>query len=62
MSKVKPTILQLQSRQRMKEATAYAQSVLRNPELRAKIEKELQPGESVYHKAKKEYFNRLKKQ
>ena len=61
MSKVKPTVLQLQSRQRMKEATVYAQLVLRDPVLRAEIEKDLRPGESVYHKAKKEYFTRLKK-
>lgn len=61
MRKVKPTELQLLNRQRMKDATAYALSVLRTPELKAAMEKTLHPGETVYHKAKKEYFQSLKK-
>jgi hypothetical protein len=60
MSWVKPSPLQLQNRERMKAATAYAQTVLRNPQLRTAMEKELKPGESVYHKAKRQYLMGLK--
>jgi hypothetical protein len=56
MSKVKASRRQLEGRQRMKEATAYAVSILRDPILKAEFEKTLEEGESVYHKAKKEYF------
>ena len=58
MSKVKPSALQKAGRQRIKEANAYASSVLHNPVLKAEWEKTLQPGESVYHKARKAYFER----
>ncbi len=60
MSGVKPSELQLLQRQRMREATAYAQSVERNPELRTVFEKGLKPGESVFHKAIKAYFEQLR--
>lgn len=56
MSRVKPSEKQVQNRQRMKEATAYALSILRNPVLREAFEKTLLPGESVYHRAKKDWF------
>ena len=46
----------------MKEATAYASFAKRDPELSARYEKNLEPGESVYHKAIKDYFERLKQQ
>jgi len=61
MSKVKPTELQKQQRNKMKEANAYASAVKRNPELRKQYEKDLKPGESVFHKAKRAFFERLKK-
>jgi hypothetical protein len=60
MSRVKPSPLQLKNRERMKAATAYALSILRNPELKDAMEKELKPGESVYHKAKKWYLDNHK--
>ena len=60
MSKVKPSPKQVEGRQRMKEATAYALSILRNPVLKAAFEHKIAKGESVYHKAKKEYFEQLK--
>jgi hypothetical protein len=60
MSRVKPSKQQLEGRQRIKEATAYALSILNDPTLRAAFEKGLKPGESVYHKAKKQYFEKLK--
>lgn len=60
MSKVKPSRAQLESREKMKRATAYALSILRDPLLRAPFEEALGPGESVYHKAKKLYFEKFK--
>ena len=51
MSKVKPSELQTQQRNKMKEANDFAQSVMRDTALRAVYEKDLKPGESVYHKA-----------
>jgi hypothetical protein len=60
MSRIKPSELQKLYRQRLKEATAYAQTILRNADLRAAFEKTLKPGETVYHKAKKAYFEQLK--
>ncbi|HEU0112838.1 MAG TPA: hypothetical protein VFQ73_18325 [Flavisolibacter sp.] len=56
MSKVKASELQKLSRKRMKEATAYASHINRNPELRAAFEKTLQPGQTVYREAIKAYF------
>ena len=60
MSRVKPSKWQLEGRERIKEATAYALSILNDPHLKAAFEKGLKPGESVYHKAKKQYFENLK--
>lgn len=60
-SRVKPTERQAAQRAKMKAAVAYAQKVLRDPALRAEMEKSLRPGESVYHKAKKQYFEKLKR-
>lgn len=62
MSKVQPSELQKLNRSRMKEANEYARTILRDPELRAAFEKKLKAGESVFHKAKKEYFDKLKEQ
>jgi hypothetical protein len=55
MSKVKPSELQKLQRSKMKEANAYASAVMRDPLLKAKYEKMLKPGESVFHKAKRDY-------
>jgi hypothetical protein len=52
--------LQTIYRNRLKEANNYARSIMRNWEVRKQYEKKLKPGESVFHKAKKEYFEKLK--
>jgi hypothetical protein len=52
---------QRRQKNRMMEANQYAQQVLQNPMLYAMYEKYLQHGESVYRKAIKEYFERVKK-
>ncbi|MGZ3846101.1 MAG: hypothetical protein ACXVBH_08590 [Flavisolibacter sp.] len=59
--KRKPTERQMIYRERLKEANVYARSIKRDWELRKQYEKDLKPGESVFHKAKKEYFERWKK-
>lgn len=61
MSRVKPSPLQLIYRQRLKEANAYAQRINRDPVLRAEYAKGLKKGESVFHKAKREYLERNKR-
>ncbi len=61
MSGIKPSPLQALQRSRMKKATAYASLVMRDPILRASYEKQLKPGENLYQKAKKDYFERLRK-
>jgi len=60
MMGAKPTERQVMQRQKMKEATAYALSILNNSELKAAFEKSLQPGESLYRKAIQHYFQQLK--
>jgi hypothetical protein len=61
MSGIQPSPLQQQQRQLMKEANAYASLAKRDPVLRAKYEKDLKPGESVFHKAKQDFFKQRKK-
>lgn len=61
MRRVKPTERQKVQRVLMKEANAYAQRILRDPEQRVVIEKSLLPGETVYHKAKKLFFAERKR-
>lgn len=61
MSKVKPSELQKLQRNKMKDANAYASAVKRDPILRAQYEKGLKPGETVFHKAKKAFFEEGKK-
>jgi hypothetical protein len=61
MSKVKTSKRQRAQRDLLKEANAYASAAKRDPKLRKKYEKKLKPGESVFHKAKKEFFEREKK-
>ncbi len=60
MSKVKASERQKAQRELMKEANAYAGKVKRDPLLRAAYEKDLKPGESVFHKAKKAFFEKRK--
>jgi len=59
MTKVKATALQAARRRLFSEAIRFARLIHSHPELRALYAEELQPGESVFHKAKKEYFNRM---
>lgn len=61
MSKVKPSELQKLQRAKMKEANAYASAVRRDPKLKAKYERKLKKGESVFHRAKKDFFERERK-
>ena len=61
MSQVKPSELQKEQRNLMKEANAYASMVKRDPKLRAQYQKKLKAGESVFHKAKREFFEKMKK-
>lgn len=60
MTGIKPSELQKLQRSKMKEANAYARNAMRDPELRAQYEKDLQKGETLYHKAKKDFFNKKK--
>jgi hypothetical protein len=62
MSKVKASVLQKMQRSNMKEANAYVSFVKKDSKLKAYYEKALKPGESVYHKAKKDFFEKLKRQ
>lgn len=62
MSQVKPSELQKLQRNKMTEANAYASAALRDPKLRKKYEKNLKPGETVFQKAKKDFFENLKKE
>lgn len=59
MTKVKPSALQRQGRSLFAEAVRFAQLINNHPELKALYTSELQAGESVFHKAKQEYLNRL---
>ncbi len=59
MSGVKPSPLQVLQRQQIGKANAYAQFAKQDPKLMAFYEKGLKPGESVYHKAKKAYFDQV---
>ena len=61
MSNVQPSERQLEQRRLMREASAYASKVKRDPELRTIYEGKLAPGESVFHRAKRDFFENLKK-
>jgi hypothetical protein len=61
MRKMKATELQMIYRNRLKEANDYARSIKGNWELRKQYEKNLKPGETVFHKAKKDFFQKYKK-
>jgi len=60
VSKKKASERQKLQRAKISEANAYASRAKRDPQLRAEYEKKLGPGESVFHKAKKEFFDRGK--
>ena len=60
MSKVKASKLQRVQRKLLAEASAYASKINRDPQLRAKYMKKLKPGESVYRKAIKEFYEKVK--
>ncbi|MCU7549421.1 hypothetical protein OCK74_09865 [Chitinophagaceae bacterium LB-8] len=61
MSRHKATQRQKVQRQLLAEANAYASRIHRDPKLRALYEQGLKPGESVFHKAKKEFFEKRRK-
>ena len=56
MSRVKATERQRQQRHEMRLANAYAKLVTRSAFLRGLHEAVMLPGESVFHRAKKEWF------
>jgi hypothetical protein len=58
MSGIKPTKKQTAKRSKFKEAVAYAQSIIRDPEKKAAYKKTLRRGKTVYHEAIKEYLKR----
>jgi hypothetical protein len=58
MSGIKPTKKQKAKRSRFKEAVAYAQSIIRDPEKKAAYKKTLKRGKTVYHSAIKEYLKK----
>jgi hypothetical protein len=60
MTRVKPSPLQRQGRNLFREAVLFAQLINAHPALRALYASELGAGESVFHKVKQEYLNRLK--
>jgi hypothetical protein len=60
MTGIKPSRDQKQSRNRFKEAVAYAKSILNDAKKSAAYKKSLKKGETVYHKAIKEYLAKNK--
>lgn len=60
MSRVKPSRQQKQARSVFRDAVAYAQEILRSPAKMAGYKKGLKKGETVYHKAIKEYLAKEK--
>ena len=56
MSKVKPSKLQKQKRAVFKQAVAYAQAILADPEKLKEYKKNVKRGKTVYHTAIAEYF------
>lgn len=49
-------------REVIKEAAAYAGKINRDPELRKAYEEKLKPGENVFYYARKEFFEKRKKE
>jgi hypothetical protein len=60
MSGVKPSRKQKITRNLFKEAVAYAKKIIRNRELKKKYLEKVQPGQSVYHYAVREYMKEHK--
>ena len=60
MSRVKKSELQKVKQHTFKEAVVYAQSIIRNMELKAAYTAKLEKGQTVYHAAIKEFMNRGK--
>lgn len=58
MSGIKPTKKQKVKRSRFKEAVAYAQSIVHDPEKKAAYKKTLGRGKRVFQSAIKEYLKR----
>lgn len=56
MTDIQPSREQALRRHLFKEAIAYAQRILRDPNRKKEYEKGLRKGETVYHKAIKEYL------
>ncbi len=60
MDRVKPSLLQKHYKTVFKEAVAYAKHINRDRELKKKYLEKVQPGESVYQYALKEYLKKNK--
>jgi len=58
MEDIEPSVLQQLERNKFREATAYAQSINRNPVTKAEWKAKLPPGTSVFHAAMKEYLSK----
>lgn len=58
MSGIKPSKLQKQKRSKFSDAVAYAQSIIRDPLLKAAYAKKLKKGQRVYNAAIKEFLRR----
>ena len=58
MSGVKPGRRQLPGQKRFAPAVAYAKAINRNPLQKAVYSKKVKKGQSVYHYALKEYFDK----
>ena len=58
MSRVKPSKVQKIYRNKFKEAVAYAKRINRDPILKKQYLQKVQPGESVYHFALKEFLKK----
>lgn len=61
MQHMKPSALQKLKRGWFKEAVAYAQNIIHNPELKKEYQEKVKKGESVYHYAIKEYLKQFRK-
>lgn len=55
---VRATALQKKSNHQFKLAVAYARGINNHPKKRALLQKKLKPGESVYHRAIKDFMKR----
>ena len=58
MSGIEPSKLQKQKRSKFSDAVAYAQSIIRDPLLKAAYIKKLKKGQRVYNAAIREFLSR----